>query len=66
MPKFSLAEPGTFCIIQQTEDGRIRQIAMTEEQSKALQLFLGAMSSEERPLIAMPEEYDLVLKREIH
>lgn len=48
------------------EDGRIRQIAMTEEQSKALQLFLGAMSSAERPLIAMPEEYDLVLKREIH
>lgn len=62
MAAFETAEPGTIALIQQTEEGRILQIALTVEQSRLLQLFLASMSSEERPLIQMPEEYDLVLK----
>lgn len=53
--------PGTIALIQQTEEGRILQIAITPQQSDLLQSFL-AIVSKESPLVRMGEEYDLVLK----
>lgn len=61
MANFIDAEIGTICLIKQLEDGRIVQISTTKEQSDLLQLFLGALSQEDK-LVIMPEEYDLVLK----
>lgn len=58
---FTEIEPGTIGLIQQTEDGRILQISITESQSKMLQFFLAKLSQESK-LIQMPEEYDLILK----
>ena len=57
-------EIGRIALIQQTETGRILQIALTEEQSKQLQFFL-AVISKNTPLIKMGEEHDLVLKSSI-
>lgn len=50
-------------LVQETEDGRIRQIGLTEEQSKQLQFYV-ALISQGSPLVQMGEEYDLVLKSE--
>ena len=61
MATFETVDAGTIALIQQTETGRILQIALTVEQSKMLQVFLGILSKESK-LIQMPEEYDLVLK----
>lgn len=61
MGKFTDAEIGTVCLIQQLQNGRIVQISTTKEQSDLLQLFLGGLSQESK-LVIMPEEYDLVLK----
>lgn len=52
---------GTICLVQETDDGRIRQIGLTEDQSRILQLFLASLSKE-KPLVIMGEDYDLVLK----
>jgi hypothetical protein len=64
MAQFQTVEPNTIALIQQTEDGRIRQIGITQAQSNMLQFFLAKLS-EESKLIQMPEEYDLVLKSSI-
>lgn len=64
MAKFERAEIGTIALVQETEDGRIRQIGLTDEQSKSLQVFL-AILSKNSPLVQMGEEYDLVLKSEV-
>lgn len=64
MGKFETVEPGTIALIQQTEDGRILQIGITQAQSNMLQFFLAKLS-EESKLIQMPEEYDLVLKSSV-
>ncbi|MBS1926608.1 MAG: hypothetical protein JST57_11435 [Bacteroidetes bacterium] len=64
MAQFQTVEPNTIALIQQTEDGRIRQIGITQAQSNMLQYFLAKLS-EESKLIQMPEEYDLVLKSSI-
>ena len=64
MAQFQSVEPNTIALIQQTEDGRIRQIGITQAQSNMLQFFLAKLS-EESKLIQMPEEYDLVLKSSI-
>jgi hypothetical protein len=61
MAKFETVEPGTIALIQQTKDGRILQIGLTQSQSNMLQFFLGKLS-EGSSLIQMSEEYDLVLK----
>ena len=62
MSKFERLKIGAIGLVQETEDGRIRQVALTEEQSKTLQFMLAALSKQS-PLIQMGEEYDLVLKR---
>ena len=54
---------GAVGLVQETEDGRIRQIGLTEEQSKLLQVLVASISNVS-PLLQMGEEYDLVLKSE--
>jgi len=61
MTKFERTEIGNMALVQETEDGRIRQIGLTEEQSKQLQFYC-ALISKGQPLVQMPEDYDLILK----
>jgi len=63
MAKFERLEIGSVGLVQEAEDGRIRQIGLTEEQSKMLQILV-AQISKDSPLVQMGEEYDLVLKSE--
>lgn len=63
MTKFERLDIGAVGLVQETEDGRIRQIGLTPEQSKMLQILVASMSKES-PLVQMGEEYDLVLKSE--
>jgi hypothetical protein len=62
--KIETVEAGTIALIQQTETGRILQIAITAEQSEVLQMFLASIS-QTNPLIQMGEDHDLVLKRNL-
>lgn len=64
MATFERLEIGKLSLVQETEDGRIRQIGLTEEQSKQLQFYAGLISINS-PLVQMGEEYDLVLKSEL-
>jgi hypothetical protein len=59
--KLSFVTDESVCLIQQKKDGRIYQIALTQEQHKQLQLFLGILSKSS-PLVEMGEEHDLLLK----
>lgn len=59
--KFTQLEVGQIALIQQRQDGRIVQIGLTKEQSDMLQVFLSGISAD-KPLFAMPEQYDLMLK----
>ena len=61
MAEFERLKIGSIGLVQETEDGRIRQIGLTEEQSNMLQYYLGIMSKTQ-PLVQMGEEYDLELK----
>ena len=61
MANFKTVEAGKIALIQQTEEGRIRQIGLTTHQSEMLQSFL-AILSQENKLVQMGEEYDLVFK----
>jgi hypothetical protein len=63
MAQFERLEIGQVSLVQETEDGRIRQIGLTEEQSKMLQILVASIS-QGSPLVQMGEEYDLVLKSE--
>lgn len=51
-------------LIKRTPDGRIVQIGMTQEQQTMLKLSLAAISKD-RPMVRMPEQYDLVLISEV-
>lgn len=51
-------------LIKRLPDGRIVQIGMTQEQQIMLKLSLAAISIE-KPMVQMPEQYDLVLKSEV-
>lgn len=51
-------------LIKRLPDGRIVQIGMTQEQQTMLRLLLGAIS-QDKPMVQMPEQYDLVLKSEV-
>ena len=51
-------------LIKRLPDGRIVQIGMTQEQQMMLRLYLGAISKD-KPMVQMPEQYDLVLKSEV-
>lgn len=64
MSKFERLKIGAIGLVQETEYGRIRQIALTTDQSEMLQSML-AVISKGSPLVQMGEEYDLVLKRNI-
>ena len=64
MAQFENAKAGTIALIQQQENGRILQIALTEQQSNMLQFFLASMSKG-NPLVQMPEDYDLILKSQV-
>lgn len=61
MANFERLNIGDIGLVQETEDGRIRQIGSTEAQSKQLQFYV-ALISKESPLVQMGEEYDLILK----
>ena len=61
MAQFERLEIGAVGLVQETEDGRIRQIGLTEEQSRMLQILVASISNGD-PLILMGEEYDLKLK----
>ncbi len=62
MAQFERLDIGALGLIQETEDGRIRQIGLTAEQSKMLQILVASMS-QGQPLVQMGKEYDLILKR---
>lgn len=61
MAQFERLDIGAVGLVQETKDGRIRQIGLTEEQSRLLQILV-AQISKESPLVQMGEEYDLILK----
>ena len=62
--KVETVEVGTIALIQQTETGRILQVAMTTEQSKMLQTLLASIS-QGQPLVRIGEGYDLILKSNV-
>jgi hypothetical protein len=62
--KVETVDVGTIALIQQTETGRILQVAMTAEQSKMLQIFLATIS-QGQPLVQMGEGHDLILKSNV-
>jgi len=64
MATFSELEKGRIALIRQLDNGDIQQIGLTKEHSDMLQLFLASMSKEYK-FIAMPEEYNLVLKSQL-
>ncbi len=64
MAQFERAEIGSICLVQETEDGRIRQIGLTQEQNKQLQFYV-ALISKSSPIVQMGEDFDLVLKSSI-
>lgn len=51
-------------LIKRLPSGRIIQIGMTQEQQTMLKISLGAIS-QDKPMVQMPEQYDLVLKSEV-
>lgn len=61
MANFETLEVGKMALIQQTKDGRILQVGLTESQSALLQNFL-AILSKESPLVQMGNNWDLILK----
>jgi hypothetical protein len=61
MATFKTVEKGKIVLIQQTDNGRIVQIGLTQAQSDILQAFLASLSKES-PFVLMPSEFDLVLK----
>ena len=60
---FKNLESGKIGLITQSDDGIIKQIGLTQDQSDMLQAFLSAISKD-KPLVFMPDEYDLRLKIE--
>lgn len=63
MAKIERLDIGNLGLVQETDGGRIRQIGLTEEQSKTLQILVASLS-EGNPLVQMGEEYDLILKKD--
>lgn len=64
MSKFERLEIGKVGLVQETDDGRIVQIGLTENQSDQLQAFL-AIISNGNPLVQLGKECDLILKSDI-
>lgn len=55
------AEKGSIGLIQAQEDGTIIQLALTEEQSRILNMFAISLS-QDMPLVRLGEDYHLVPK----
>ena len=64
MPQFQSLEVNQVGLISQDDSGTIYQIALTEEQSRMINMIVASMSSPEKPLLRLPKEYDLILKTE--
>lgn len=64
--QFQSLKPNEIGLISQDETGNIYQIALTEEQSKVINMIVASMSSKEKPLVRLPKEYDLILKNKDH
>lgn len=64
MAQFENLDLGNFALIQQTKNGRIMQIGLTQEQSKQLQFYV-ALISKKAPILMLGEEHDLILKKEL-
>jgi hypothetical protein len=62
MENFQNLEIGKIGLIQETADGRITQIGLTQHQSDLLQELVKVLS--DKPLIRLPKEYDLKLKNQ--
>ena len=60
---FKELNEGKVGLIQKGENNTVVQIALTEEQSDMLQMFLSAISKE-KPLVKLPSDYDLVFKNQ--
>lgn len=56
---------GEIGLVQQSPEGRIVQIGLNPQQHNLLQVFLAAIS-EDKPLVQMGEEYDLIYKDSIN
>ena len=54
-------EIGKIGLIQQQTDGSIVQLGLSQDQSDILQAFVGSLSNE-KPLVKLPSEYDLIFK----
>ena len=63
MEKFKELKTGKIGLIQQSDNGDIRQIGLTEDQSEMLHIFLASISKD-KSLVIMPDEYNLKLKSE--
>lgn len=61
MAIFKSLDDGQVGLIIQDENGTISQLGLTEDQSKILNVLVAKMS-ESKPLIKLPEEYNLFLK----
>lgn len=55
---------GQIGLVQLSEDGRIRQIGLTETQRHLLEVFLASISKE-KPFVLLGEEWDLKLLHSI-
>lgn len=64
MKAFEQLEIGKVGLVRETDDGRIRQIGLTPNQSEMLQSFLAILSNES-PLVQMGDDYDLILKKNL-
>jgi hypothetical protein len=62
--EFKKTELGQVGLITETEDGRIIQLGMTEEQSSVLQVLVASMSRE-KPFIKIEGENELIPKWKI-
>ena len=51
-------------LIKRLPDGRIVQIGTTAQQQMMLQMVLASFS-QDKPMVLLPERYDLVLKSEV-
>lgn len=63
MKNFKEIPQGQIGLIQRTKHGEIVQIALSQEQSDLLQIFLATLSKKSS-LVRLPKEYNLTLNQE--
>lgn len=62
MAKFETLKENQIGLISQDKEGNIYQIALTEQQSQMINA-VAAIMSKEKPLVRLPKEYDLTIKK---